>query len=100
MSREVLNGAVVRSPDLSPIESGFSVLKMRVKRELLYFRTSTNTACRAAMREALQSIGPEQMRGEWKFVYGVPALPTAAEEDEVVALVIVALAVRKLGEKE
>ena len=44
VSREVLNGAVVRSPNLSPIASGFSVLKMRVKREFLHFRTSTNTA--------------------------------------------------------
>ena len=76
------------SPDFSPIEAAFSVLKRRVMRVLLNYRRASDRACQRALREALQELGPAELRGEWKFLYGVPTLPSKADEEELVAAVV------------
>ena len=77
------------SPDFSPIEPAFGWLKARVKRDLPSHRTASDSACREILLLALGQLTPHKARGYWKFIYEVPQVLSAEQEEAVAAALLV-----------
>ena len=74
--------------DFSPIEPAFGWFKAKVKHELPSHHTASDRACREVLLHSLGELGPETMRGYWRFIYEVPAVLSAAEEEAVAAFAL------------